>query len=106
MKQRNLAQLENRLLGALRESFLRQEACVPSESWRRQVMLRLHVEAPPDHIAITNAETWAWRIACMAAALAIIAGIALSLLRPAEADLTWDISLSKTSCEWMLALSE
>lgn len=90
----------------MRQAFLSQSTYVPDDPWHRNVMLRIRAESCPRAPAFPMVEVIAWRVASLAAMLAIAAGIAIALLKSMSPDVSWDIATSKTSCEWFLAPME
>jgi hypothetical protein len=93
-------------IAALRRAFLAQLTPRVDDRWHQDVMTRIRAGSCPRAPAFPLVEVIAWRVASLAAMLAIAAGIAIALFKSTSADVSWDIAMSKTSCEWLLAPME
>ena len=91
---------------ALREAFLRQPAPTPGETWYRSVMQEVRQDPVPRIIPFPFVERTAWRVASVAAAVAVIIVTRAFLSTPRVAPLAWDIESNRSTYEWFLTSRE
>lgn len=90
----------------LRDDFLARPVHTPSSLWYQDVMQNIRAGNRPETVRFPSLEQVAWRVAAVAAVLAITVSVAGLVSKSSASELAWDIAVSKTSCEWLLAMKE
>lgn len=88
----------------MRDCYFSQPHAHPGEDWHAMVMR--NVRGGAGAVALKFPEQIVWRIASVAAALAMLASITGIFSKPSRSALAWDIATSKATCEWVFASME